>query len=197
MNRIIKAGFSEIPKWFDLIISYTPGIIGRLLRQTLFKIRVEKSGNNLNIGIGVEVTGGQNIQTGNNISIMKHSCLYAHNRAMIKMGSNISINSNSCIGAADGGQIFIGNNVIIAQNVVLRASDHEFAGIQIPIKEQGHTGGKIIIGDDCWIGANSVVTRNVTIGNHSIVGAGSVVTKDVEPFSMVAGVAAKLLRKRN
>lgn len=196
MNRTFKAGSSEILAWLDFAISYTPGRIGCLIRRSVFRRTVEKSGKNINIGIGVEVTGGENIQTGDNISIMKHSCLYAHNGATIRIGSNISINSNSCLGAADGGRIVIGDNVLIGQNVVLRASDHEFKSIQIPIKEQGHTGGKITIGDDCWIGANAVITRDVVIGDHSIVAAGAVVTRDVEPFSIVAGVPARLLRKR-
>jgi galactoside O-acetyltransferase len=86
--------------------------------------------------------------------------------------------------------------VLIAQNVVLRASDHEYSDIDIPINQQGHTGGQIIIGNDCWIGANAVIARNVKIGDHSIVAAGAVVTKDVEPFAIVGGVPAKLIRKR-
>ena len=50
--------------------------------------------------------------------------------------------------------------------------DHEFGSIEIPINKQGHRAGKIIVGDGCWIGANAVITRNVTIGGHSIVAAG-------------------------
>ena len=59
MKRIIKAGFSEVLIWLDFIISYTPGITGRLIRQFIFKRKVNISGNNINIGIGVEVTGGR------------------------------------------------------------------------------------------------------------------------------------------
>ena len=86
--------------------------------------------------------------------------------------------------------------MLIAQNVVLRASDHEFKSIEVPIIKQGHTGADILICDDCWIGANAVITRNVTIGKHSIVAAGAVVTKDVKPFSIVAGIPARCIKKR-
>lgn len=196
MSKLLKAGFREILMWIHFVASYTPGRIGHLVRQAIFRRTIETTGNSVRIGIDVEVTGGKNIQVGNEFSIMKHSSLYAHNGAVIRIGSNVCINSNTCIGAADGGQVIIGDNVMIAQNVVLRASDHKFESLQVPIKEQGHTGGVITIGNDCWIGANAVITRNVTIGNHSIVAAGAVVTADVEPHSIVAGVPAKLIRKR-
>ena len=113
------------------------------------------------------------------------------------MGDNISSNSNTCIGAANGGEIIIKNNVLIANNVVIRATDHAFESVKKPIIKQGHNGGKIVIGEDCWICANVVITKGVIIGDHSVVAAGSVVTKDVEPFSVVGGCPAKLIRKRD
>ncbi|RYE17040.1 MAG: acyltransferase, partial [Sphingobacteriales bacterium] len=54
----------------------------------------------------------------------------------------------------------------------------------------------IIIEDDCWIGTNSVVLAGVTVGRGSVIAAGSVVTKDVPPYSVVAGVPAKIIKKR-
>lgn len=53
-----------------------------------------------------------------------------------------------------------------------------------------------IIGNDVWIGANSVVLQGVKIGDGAIIGAGAVVTKDVESYSIVGGVPARLIRKR-
>jgi len=195
MLRLLKIILSEINEWYIFMISYLPGCIGRVIRGLIIKRMVKKSGNHISIGVGVEITGHENIEIGNNFSIMRFSSIYAHESNLV-LGNNISINSNSCIGAADGGEIVIGSNVLIAQNVVLRASDHDFNNAKIPIKEQRHSGGKIVIGDDCWIGANAVITRNVCIGSHSIVGAGAVVTKDVEPYSIVAGVPARLIRRR-
>lgn len=52
------------------------------------------------------------------------------------------------------------------------------------------------IGNDVWIATNAVILRNVTIGDGAIIGAGAVVRKDVEPYSIVAGVPAKPLKKR-
>ena len=54
--------------------------------------------------------------------------------------------------------------------------------------------GKIIIEQDCWIGANVTVMPNVTIGESSVIGAGAVVTKDVPPYSVAVGIPAKVIR---
>jgi hypothetical protein len=52
------------------------------------------------------------------------------------------------------------------------------------------------IGSDVWIGANAVIKAGLKIGNGAVIGAGAVVTKDVEPYAIVAGVPAKLIRYR-
>ena len=53
----------------------------------------------------------------------------------------------------------------------------------------------IIIKDDAWIGANSIILKGVTIGEGAVIGAGSVVTKDVPPYTVVAGNPAKIIKK--
>lgn len=56
-----------------------------------------------------------------------------------------------------------------------------------------HPGGKIIIGDNVFLGENATVLRNVRIGNNCIIGAGAVVTKDIPDNSVAAGVPAKVI----
>jgi acetyltransferase-like isoleucine patch superfamily enzyme len=53
-----------------------------------------------------------------------------------------------------------------------------------------------VIGDDCWIGANSVIVAGVHIGTGSIVGAGSIVTHDVPAYSVAVGNPAKVVKRR-
>lgn len=53
-----------------------------------------------------------------------------------------------------------------------------------------------VIGNDVWIGCNSVILPGVTIGNGAVIGAGSVITKDVPPYAIVTGVPAKILKYR-
>ncbi len=52
------------------------------------------------------------------------------------------------------------------------------------------------IGNDVWIGTRAIILGGINVGDGAIIGAGAVVTKDVEPYSVVAGIPAKLLRKR-
>jgi acetyltransferase-like isoleucine patch superfamily enzyme len=55
---------------------------------------------------------------------------------------------------------------------------------------------KVVIEDDCWIASNSILLAGVTIGKGSVVAAGSVVTQDVPPYSVVAGVPARVIKNR-
>lgn len=56
--------------------------------------------------------------------------------------------------------------------------------------------GNIIIGDDVWIGANAIICSGVTVGQGAIVAAGGVVTKDVEPYAIVGGNPARVIKYR-
>lgn len=58
------------------------------------------------------------------------------------------------------------------------------------------SGQDVNIGNDVWIGKNVIVKRGIKIGDGAIVGAGSVVTRDVDPYAIVGGVPAKLIRMR-
>lgn len=55
---------------------------------------------------------------------------------------------------------------------------------------------KTIIGNDVWIGTDAIIMSGLKIGDGSVVAAGSIVTKDVEPYSVVAGIPAKVIKKR-
>lgn len=190
--NLIVAEFIDI---LDALVAGIPGRTGKLLRNTALKLTTKHAGWQVYLDVGVKVTGRKNITLGRNINIHRMSALYAHD-GLLEIGSNVSINSNTCIASANGGSIIIGNHVLIAQNVVIRAADHAHDRVDIPISQQGHIGGKIVIHDGVWIAANAVVTRDVIIGEGAIVAAGAVVTKNVPPYSVVAGIPAKIIAQR-
>jgi len=80
--------------------------------------------------------------------------------------------------------------VLIGPNVVMRASNHNYERIDIPIRNQRHIPGRILIKEDVWIGANVVILPDVTIERGAIVAAGAVVTTDVNEYDIVGGVPA-------
>ena len=60
--------------------------------------------------------------------------------------------------------------------------------------EESISKGRIVVEDDVWIGANAIIMSGVTLSKGTIVATGSVVTKNTEPYSIVGGVPAKLIR---
>ncbi|WP_337042755.1 acyltransferase [Emticicia sp. 17c] len=111
----------------------------------------------------------------------------------------VHIGNNSRIGIGNViiGPVNIGNNVILAQNIVLSGLNHVYTDIQTPIYLQPVTTATITIEDDCWIGANAVLTAGVTIGKHSVVAGGAVVTKNIPPYSVAVGNPARVIKQYN
>jgi len=112
----------------------------------------------------------------------------------LSIGNNVGINHYCFIGVR--GSIEIGDNVIFGPRVNVFSESHNFGDRSIPIKHQGTTKGKTVIGNDVWIGANASIMSGVSIGNGSIIAAGAVVTHDVPPFCIVGGVPAKVIKMR-
>ena len=84
---------------------------------------------------------------------------------------------------------------MLANGCFVSDASHRFDDPAKPITWQGfESKGPTRIGDDCWLGANVVVTSGVTIGERCVIGANSVVTRDVPAFSVAAGAPAKVLR---
>ena len=74
--------------------------------------------------------------------------------------------------------------------------DHGFSSRKIKIRDQRKTFQKIVIQDGCWIGCGVRILKGVIIGKGAIIGAGSVVTKNLPPFSISAGVPARVIGMR-
>ncbi len=191
INKIRKLLFQV----YIEILKSIPTEIGVRVRYLAYKPLFKKTDGFFRIDSGVTILGFENIELGKDISFMKNSYVYANDGGSILIGDNFGMNTNSQLGASFG-KIVIGNDCQIAPNCVLRASNHTFENPDIPFRLQGHTYGEIIIEDDVWIASNCVVTANTKIGRSSIIGASSVVTKDVEAYSIMGGVPAKLIRKR-
>ena len=92
------------------------------------------------------------------------------------------------------GPVCIGSHVNLAQGITVTALNHNFDDTTKRIDQQGVSTKPVVINDDVWIGANSVILPGVTIGTHCVVAAGAVVTKDVPDNCIVAGVPARIIK---
>jgi acetyltransferase-like isoleucine patch superfamily enzyme len=95
-----------------------------------------------------------------------------------------------CIWAEKNSKIVFGDNVLIGPGVKIFSGNHGTQLNNIPMVFQERKEDDIIIGNDVWIGANSVITSGVTIADSAIVAAGSVVTKNVLKNQIVGGIPA-------
>ena len=88
-------------------------------------------------------------------------------------------------------KIAIGSNVTISQDAYLCTASHDISKLKKPL-----VFSPIFIGDSTWVAAKAIVLPGVTIAEGAVVGAGAVVTKDVEPWTVVGGNPAKVIKKR-
>jgi acetyltransferase-like isoleucine patch superfamily enzyme len=89
----------------------------------------------------------------------------------------------------------IGDHCMLANGCFVSDADHRHDDPDVPITWQGFTSkGPTRIGDNCWLGANVVVTSGVTIGERSVIGANSVVTHDIPPWSVAVGAPAHVVK---
>jgi len=126
-------------------------------------------------------------------STIEDFCTVNNGVGAVEIGSETRIGMSNVI----IGPVTIGNSVIFAQNVVMSGLNHSYEDITLPISKQKAITAPITIEDECWIGANAVITAGVTIGKHSVIAAGSVVTKNVPPYSVAVGNPARVIKQYN
>jgi len=178
---------------------------------------IGRIGKGVVIGRNVDITNRKNIYINDSVRIGKFCSIFASDRNQsIKLGHKTTIHSFCVLRAQNGfihignectlnpysiiygeGGVKIGNYVRIATHSVIVAAQHIFKRIDVPICKQGSENKGIIIKDDVWIGAGCIILDGVIIGKGSIIAAGSVVNKNINPYSIVAGVPAKLIRLRS
>jgi acetyltransferase-like isoleucine patch superfamily enzyme len=113
--------------------------------------------------------------------------------ARVKIGQGTFLNMGVMVAAEQ--LVEIGDHCMLANGCFVSDSSHSYDDPDKPITWQGfQSKGPTRIGDNCWLGANVVVTSGVTIGERCVIGANSVVTKDIEPRMIAAGAPARVIR---
>lgn len=101
----------------------------------------------------------------------------------LNIGKNCFFNNYCSINCL--GKIEIGNNNQFGENVFLYDHNHRYSDKNKLISEQGYKIGNIKIGNNCWIGSNVVILKDVEIGDNVIIGAGCIIHKSVEANTVV------------
>lgn len=130
-------------------------------------------GDDVVIKTGVEFRGDGKIAIGNDVVVAHYTWLYS---------------------SREGG-ITIGNHTMIGPFCFFIDSNHGTKKNQLII-DQKSSYGKIVIGDDCWVGAKSVVLKNTILPDHSVAGAMSLLNKGYPENAIVAGNPAKFIKFR-
>ena len=111
----------------------------------------------------------------------------------VHFGNGVYANFNLTM--VDDCDIFVGNNVMFGPNVTVSAGTHP---IHPELRsKQAQYNIPIHIGNNVWIGANSVILPGVNIGDNSVIGAGSIVTKDIPSNVVAVGNPCRVLREIN
>ncbi|HMR98076.1 MAG TPA: acyltransferase [Anaerolineales bacterium] len=205
-------------QFFLVLLGWVPTIVGIAIRSVLYKLILRMDGfaaiennvrlrfaDHIKLGNGSYLDHGtylhacpNGIEIGERSIVMHGAILHVYNfRGMpnsgIKIGRDSLIGEYSIIRGQGG--VTIGDRVYTSPFTQIISVNHIFDDPNRPFVEQGITAEGIVIEDDVWLGAGSIVTDGVRVGKGAVVAAGAVVTQDVPPHTVVGGVPAKVLRE--
>lgn len=175
MIRMLLKPFQECKNIVSSIIIFWPCTqFGNSLRIWFYKRKLKSLGKNANIESGVLFGQPEKIVIG-------EECIF---------GRNVNVNAGECNG------IFIGNNIALAEGTYIRSGNHRFDNLDIPILRQGHRSKvisyanstySVVIEDNVWVGAHSIILSGAWIGSGSVIGAGARVSGVIPQNSIVVG----------
>ncbi|MDF9798364.1 acetyltransferase-like isoleucine patch superfamily enzyme [Catalinimonas alkaloidigena] len=170
-----------------------------LLRASFFNLKGILVDPSVTIGRNVQLKTGANNKDKGKLKIAER-CILTTGVILECWGGSIEIERSTFIGPYTviygHGGVKIGNNTLISMHTKIISSNHTIPERNINIKSCPDIQMPVSIGNDVWIGAGATILGGVTIGNGCVVAAGAVVTKSIPSYSIVAGIPAKIIRKR-
>jgi acetyltransferase-like isoleucine patch superfamily enzyme len=155
-------------------LKYNAFDFGMTLRRFFYKPFFKSFGKNIKIRDGVTIKYPSEIEFGNDVKIEPY-----------------------CFFVGKGG-LKLGNNVLVGAGTKIITSSHNFEDPTQSIREQGLSFTPVEIGDDVWFGFDVKVLGGSVVKKGSIVGTNSLInSKTFEPFSIIAGTPAKLIKYRD
>jgi acetyltransferase-like isoleucine patch superfamily enzyme len=219
-TRARNVGRYLLEQGLQALVSWIPGPLGMMVRSGLYRPLLANGSGSAFVESGVELFYMDSIRLGRSVYVDRLSRLHASvarielgtgTRVMrgayvssyvsnaragegIVTGMNCWIGVDAVLSSGQGG-IFLGDNVLIAAQTVVVCGNHDFAKIDLATLDQPYYGRPIRIGNNVWIGTHAVILGGVTIGDHAVIAAGAIVNADVEPYTIVGGVPARVLKR--
>ena len=142
----------------------------------------------------LEFNKGSNVKLGKRVRIHSGCKIKVRSGAELFIGDNAKINYNCIIACHD--QINIGEGTEFGPSVYLYDHDHDYMkGLSQNSNQECYKKSPIIIGKNCWIGANTVILRGTTLGDNCVVGAGCVIKGRYDSDSVILQKRNTVIRK--
>ena len=135
----------------------------------------------------------KNVKIGTNVVIYPDVMFFGD--GLIDIGDNVVIGNGTIIYSSKMGGVIIKSNTLIAAHCYIIDMDHGISKENI-IKKQENSISKVIIEEDCWIGAGAKILKGSIIKQGSVIGAQSVVKSTTLPYSINVGIPSHLLKYR-
>lgn len=163
------------------------------LQRPYWVLRLKSFGKGSVIKRGVLIIPShKRLSIGKN-TVIFHRCILVTESGRIELGNHSHLGVDAYLNATKGA-IIIGNHVAIGPRTQIYSYSNNYEeGKNV---DECHKVADVIIKDNVLIGASVVILPGITISEGAIVGAGSVVTKDIQPFTIVGGIPAKIIKER-
>lgn len=181
------------------------GIVSSVNRAAYYRKRFKKLGKSTLLGKGVSFLNPEDISIGQNCNIQKGCVIeswhfpYLNSYGDITIGNMCDIGEYSHITSIN--RIIIGDNLLTGRFVLITDNTHglsDYSDLIIPpVCRKVISKGPVIIGDNVWLGDKVSVLPGVTIGDGAIIAANAVVTHDIPPYSLAAGVPARIIKRHS
>lgn len=187
MTSVVSGTARSIRKITSRLRSRIISSIFQLLNPSLTIGR----GTTLRHGIDIRATDDGRIHIGQESSIESNVVLVAK-RGSIILGDSVFIGRGTTVVANTS--ISVGSDCLIGEFTTIRDQNHGISNTDIPFRQQPMSSKPIVIGNNVWIGAKSTIVAGVVIGDNCVIAANAVVTKNIASNSVVGGVPATIIR---
>lgn len=195
LYKILRRVFCTLIKFIDYLITsiflYGNGVLFKNIKVSGIPYIIVARGGKFIIGSNFTMNNGIK---GNPIGSYRRCTFFVDKNAELIIGDNVGISQTALICHKS---IKIGNNVKIGGGVSIYDTDFHSLDPEIRKSKEdikNRIEKAVIVKDNAFIGAHSIILKGVTIGKNSIIGAGSVVTKSVPDNQIWAGNPAKFIR---